>query len=663
MNKDIEIPQTTVAEWRSLIADKSGCDEQTIDDVLERHGVEVNSIVPRRKTILLRSVRLSGVKSGLKDQHQADLPDRPFDYTWKDLDRGLWIITSDKNSKGKSSVLNTFKAAIKGKFPGSMKPDVWNWLSMLRVEFSVDGVLHRVTSKKGDGKGDENIAFLASLERQESGEWLILSTKQDPDAFEEVMSDFFMQELGFEKFRAFQKRTEGFKHHGWPSMGSALFLTGASDALFGEETADGLAMRLLQLFIGLPWISTYTELQASLKKVEADTARIGEATKAPRTKLLTRIAQLETERTSAIADKKALPDRDLALIEKKAADEEIAAALEEKVRCERELIELRGQILEAKSASAEAKNLLQQVKDEVGAGHLFRSLRPKSCPSCDAAVRVNEAATEQHHCSLCGQEPVVPDDDSAERIAALKREVTGSASALSSLEQIRATKESALTSAKARLHAAEERQRKASDILRADDRGHEVATRLVGLDARIQELQEQLPEEPKLVASTDARVLKSAFEVTKECFEGMQTSMLRHFSERLYSIAAALGVENLQSVEVKLNKIGIRQGNTETTFTKLNEGEKLRFRTAAALAAIETAKWTGVGRHPGFVVLDSPAAQEMSEDDFASLLANLTSVLEANPDMQIIVGAVMRPKIQDVPCRGMEYAKGDDHLF
>ncbi len=105
MSDGIQIPQITAAEWRSSIAKESGCDEQTIDDVLERHGIEVNSIAPRRKTILLRSVRLRGVKSGLKDQHQADLPDHPFDYVWTGLDRGLWIITSDNNSKGKSSVL------------------------------------------------------------------------------------------------------------------------------------------------------------------------------------------------------------------------------------------------------------------------------------------------------------------------------------------------------------------------------------------------------------------------------------------------------------------------------------------------------------------------------------------------------------------------------
>ena len=189
----IQIPQTTFAEWRSLIAKKSACDEAAVDDVLERFGIEVNSIAPRRKTILLRSVRLSGRKSGLKDQHQADVPDQDFDYTWKGLDRGLWIVSSDKNSKGKSSILNAFKAAIKGKFPGAIKPDVWNWLSILQVEFSIDGALHRVTMEKSDASAEGAIEFSAALERQEGDNWLVLSRKLKPDEFEDVMSDFFMQ--------------------------------------------------------------------------------------------------------------------------------------------------------------------------------------------------------------------------------------------------------------------------------------------------------------------------------------------------------------------------------------------------------------------------------------------------------------------------------------
>jgi len=46
-------------------------------------------------------------------------------------------------------------------------------------------------------------------------------------------------------------------------------------------------------------------------------------------------------------------------------------------------------------------------------------------------------------------------------------------------------------------------------------------------------------------------VIKDAVQITKECFEGMQIGMLNYFSERIYKIAVAIGVENLQSVEEK----------------------------------------------------------------------------------------------------------------
>jgi hypothetical protein len=310
----------------------------------------------------------------------------------------------------------------------------------------------------------------------------------------------------------------------------------------------------------------------------------------------------------------------------------------------------------------ESRNELQQVKDETSAGYVFRKLRPTSCPSCDAVVKVGKSQAESHSCTLCGQEPSVQDEDLGQRLDQLKEQVGQAGLAKASLEHAAASKTEEITSLKAKLQAAERRRDGALAILNAEDRSAAVENRLIGINARIQELNDYLPEEPKQTSSADARILKDAVQVTKECFEGMQTSMLKYFSERLFKIAVAIGVENLQSVDVKLSKISIRQGNTDTTFTKLNDGEKLRFRTAAALAAVETAKWSGVGRHPGFIVLDSPAAQEMSEDDFASLLANLTSVLETNLDMQIIVGAVMRPKILDVvSCSGMEYAKGEDH--
>lgn len=99
-------------------------------------------------------------------------------------------------------------------------------------------------------------------------------------------------------------------------------------------------------------------------------------------------------------------------------------------------------------------------------------------------------------------------------------------------------------------------------------------------------------------------------------------------------------------------------------FGKLNPGEKLRFRIAAALAAVATAKWSGIGRHPGLVVLDSPASEEMSSDDFAAVVAGLKSLAEEEAGVQIIVGAIMRPEISAaVSSDNVRYAPKGSGLF
>jgi hypothetical protein len=297
---------------------------------------------------------------------------------------------------------------------------------------------------------------------------------------------------------------------------------------------------------------------------------------------------------------------------------------------------------------------------------VFRRLRPTSCPSCDTEISPSPGhAAPGHSCSLCGQDADADADGSSERISGLKLQVTEASKTKASIAATLQSNRDELEICEARVKEAEQLRSASMEILSKDDAGREVDVRLIGISAKIQVLQESLPPEPTgTINSSDAQILKAAEHVTRECYSEMQLRMLEHFSKELFRIATDIGVENLQSVDVKPNKIEITQGKTLTTFGKLNPGEILRFRTAAALAAVATAKWSGVGRHPGFIVLDSPAAQEMSGDDFAALLTRLSDVVDEHEDMQVIVGALMRPIIKDVvPCSRMEYAQGDAHLF
>ncbi|WP_166145977.1 hypothetical protein [Methylosinus sp. RM1] len=656
-------PQVSTADWKSRIATKAGLGVEAVDEILTRHAIEPQSIMPRRRTITLTGLRLAGRKSGILEDG-VEAPEADFSFRWGELGPGLWVVASDRNSKGKSSILNAFKAAIKGKFPGSIKKGVWRWLTELEVGLRLDDIQHRVIATKPAGSeavGPDS-GFEARLERSEHGAWASLISAKDAISFEQAISDFFMQELGFEKFQAYQASTDSKRSHGWPSMGSALFISGSGPALFGDETADGLPIRLLQLFIGLPWISTYSAISTCLKQVDAESARIADVSAKARSGIDAEIAALRRERDGLLEELATLPSRGDIHRRQREDDRRLVAAREKRSAALKLLAELQEDFQGASSGYDSARNLRMQIEDELAAGHVFRRLRPTTCPSCDAVVHAEEH--DHGSCPLCGEKEKPESEEMSARIDALRSEETEAKKAKDSLDAEIRRSQALLRGVDSEITELEGRIGRAGAELVEAHKSAEIEGRIAALTGGIEALERALPPESKKVASTDARVLKAAQEVTRDCFDGTQQTILNHFSEKLREIASSVGAKNLKSVHVKANRIDIVQENAELTFSGLNPGERLRFRIAAALAAVETAKWSGAGRHPGLIVLDSPAAEEMSGDDFGAVLASLQTVLADQPDVQVIVGALMRQQIKDaVRCQRMRYARGDDYLF
>ena len=83
---------------------------------------------------------------------------------------------------------------------------------------------------------------------------------------------------------------------------------------------------------------------------------------------------------------------------------------------------------------------------------------------------------------------------------------------------------------------------------------------------------------------------------------------------------------------------------------------------ATAVALIKHGYVAGVGRHPG-LVLDSPAAEEMPEEDLAILMKALVEVAE-QADMQIFVGTRNAgPLLTLLPKANRRVAAGDTYLW
>ena len=80
-------------------------------------------------------------------------------------------------------------------------------------------------------------------------------------------------------------------------------------------------------------------------------------------------------------------------------------------------------------------------------------------------------------------------------------------------------------------------------------------------------------------------------------------------------VCPKFGMHNLSQASLKGNaNLSLVKGGVATSYSKVTEGEKLRLKVATVLAMIEVAEKKGVGRHPGLLMIDSPAAQEVSAE-------------------------------------------------
>lgn len=100
--------QATAAEWIEAIAGKASLSVSVVQEVLDRHAVEPQSTLPRRKSLRIRSVTLEGVKEGT-------VADGPFGRTFT-FGPGLWAIVSDQNFRGKSTLLGVIQGASAATF-------------------------------------------------------------------------------------------------------------------------------------------------------------------------------------------------------------------------------------------------------------------------------------------------------------------------------------------------------------------------------------------------------------------------------------------------------------------------------------------------------------------------------------------------------------------
>lgn len=653
---------TNADDWVGTIAAKAKVSPDEVQAVLDRHGIVPQSALPRRRQLRVAWISLAGRKQGTDD-------DGDIAFRWPEGDGemgpGLWAFLSDRNSRGKSSLLNLVQSALRGEFPGIVKPDVWGWLSLVEVAFRVDATLYRVRVEKEAGKVDPRSAR-GTLSREDGDGRIDLYAGTADKPFEKAVADNMMEEFGFGSFHAFN-RMYGPRTHGWNAIATSFFVHGPGTAVFGNVVRDGVPLRLLQMFMGLPWITTFTAASTALKKVGAEgpKALSGEPTGG---RLAERLKAAEQELRDLHSRSGSRVDRPRLRMDLVTRDRDTMALRTAAVAAQECVDALDRQAAAARESVAELKRTLQQMRDEAAAGMVFRRLRPVCCPSCDNGIDAKryDTAEDGGTCALCGERHVEGEEDGP-RIDDLQADVQEA-------EQVLARLNAELAAARRRLREAElardDNQARigeiAAELASAEDPDAEF--RMRALEAQAEQLREIIAEvaaPEKTAAADDTSVLRQVEKVTKELFEDLQRDVLKEVSDEVAALSQRFGVQHVESMSWSGNNVlAIRQGRADLTFSDLSPGENLRVRIAAALAVVAVARRRRFGRYPGLLVLDSPRSQEMTDDDFAALMASVQEVITETGDTQVIVGAATKPTLLGVvPSQQTLHAEGNRFLF
>jgi DNA repair exonuclease SbcCD ATPase subunit len=368
----------------------------------------------------------------------------------------------------------------------------------------------------------------------------------------------------------------------------------------------------------------------------------------------------------------------------------LASAASERAR---EAHELSLQLMTADTAASEVRahlrveELRQQaaVEDAV-ARRLFNGMTPTVCPRCSTRVDAERYAAEPttHECSLCLHEldleehmqDFEPDTDGSRGDDATEDESnTETDEAVHPLEALRvavADAEQGVTNLREKHAAAEAQRREAEDAaVKGRDKIDSARARLKAelelarAQSALDTLRDAVGEKPVApVADEELIVLRAASDLTKKWVKGDQGPLLESVSDAIAALARRFGSTNITSVKLKGNgNMDVLKGGANTTYSGLTNGEKLRIKLAAVIALIELGHRDGVGRHPGLLFVDSPAAEEIPEADLKIMLEAMTAVAEET-DLQIVVATTHGPLLSAVlPKANLLVATGTDFVW
>lgn len=607
--------------------------EQTLS-TLDLSVIPSSQAAPR---LTIERVIFEGEKK-LRDESNP----QPFRYD-QHFQPGVNILLVSDNSVGKSSVMKTIKFALTGD-DSDYELEVKSWIHQIWLQFSIGHDRFTIYINRSTEKLRGILVFGEEERRLET-----LSERSNY-FFDAVGSDNLRERLQQFFFERFDIRSLNWTHSSpgfeitmrnmtWKTFFQAMLLPDSSHdyLLCDSEHAIGNQEGLiLSTFLGLRLVEPINQLLVSSKvkkqehKLSDDQVQQAEAEINSLTRSLLssrREAELirQEQRARFKAFQEGAPAQRVREIDARAL--ELANAV----------FELDEQIIQAtreiKRSHATAKNLREAINYKLN----LTGLEVTICPNCDADVEEQSIVLEQqtHACRLC-RKPAKP--ASPEAILKLNAQALYWDQQASSVEQLRSELSDQLKQLYQEQENLDQERRLLVDIaaqgyegvaLSAEEEAHlaNLYQQSGTLEAQIARLKQILTTSN--IGSEEAELAVKAAEKCREILrreaEKLNSSILQRLSAQTHRLAEQFGTESITDISCSsVGKLKLWKHGMSMPFTAIhNSGERLRVRLAFFIAMMRIGREPGIGRHPGFLLIDQIASSEMVEDDCRALATTL----------------------------------------
>lgn len=612
----------------------------TVEAAVAELELDDTRSVRKASSLRVRRLRFSGVKT-LRDQ-----PPEPFVYD-QAFAPGVNVICVPANEVGKSSVLKTIMYALTGD-AGDFDPDVRSWITDVWLAFSLDKQEFTILLSTG---GETPRAVLVAgeafgaIEEVATETTLALFDVRGTEAIKTNLQRFFFERLQLGALSWTQQDASvpggiAQRSTSWLTYSQALQIADAGynyllcDPQHAIGNQEGL---IFSAFLGLHLVEPLNQLgqKASVARREIKVRKERSAAD---------IAKAEEEIRQIVVDlegrQKDLADIDSVLAARRASLEggeptkRLMAVQSALVQLSSEHARLGVEREELNRTIQQQRGRERQLREAVALHLHFTGLEVSLCPNCDATVEMGAIERERtdRMCRLCGRPAHAPDTTETAELAAkadvvkaeIDRMVEGREAISGRLTEVQRDIDSSRTDLVSLQAAGNQGIVYALPTAEEESQRSSLQQDIGRLRAELtlaRKRAEPLTGSEDTEAANHIRVVEKLREMLSREAADRNHDILERLSSLTQQMAQAIGAESISDVTCSpLGRVDLQKHGKRVSFNGIqNEGERLRIKLAFFVAMMRLGREPGLGRHPGFLLVDQPGSGEMVREDFEAL--------------------------------------------